>query len=292
MRLPHLLGGHGRDSGWGDAPGDPSVELVRHLSDDALSPSSEATRRMRARAMAAFRQAQLEPRRAPAGLRRGAPIRVRVAMAAAVVASLTLSGTGFAAAESGPGQPFYHTRLAIEAWFLPPSGSEARLDADLDRAQARLDEARQAAARGDWNAEADALGAYAQVVSSISLPPGQAGREQLRQRLAGQVASLQSLQAGAQAGTISQVSLAIEEVEALLVSAGGPAPTSGGGRPEASPTNGSGGQGGQSGDKGSGGPNESSGPNVGPSPSPSANGSPGGKGPGGSGQGGPGGPGQ
>jgi hypothetical protein len=295
MKLPKLLGGRGHGSDWDDPQGEPSVELMRHLSDDALSPSAETMRRMQAGAMAAFRQAQVERREAPSRLRHTAPIRFRIAMAAGVVALLTVSGAGLAAAESGPGQPFYRTRLAIEAWFLPPAGSDARLAADLDRAQARLDDARTAAAGRDWNAEQDALGAYVQVVSSITLPRDQAARDQLRQRLTEQLATLASLDAGAQPGTDTQVRRATEDVEGLLESAGGPSlPTPGGG-PQASPSNGQGGQGGQSGGNsggnGSGGPNESSGPNVRPSPSPASNGGPGGKDPGGSGQGGPGGPG-
>jgi hypothetical protein len=305
-----------RDRGWGDDAGDPAVRRMGELAEGPLSPDADALARMRSAAMAAFREASVAEkvgaatvvpvaRAAAPRVRRAAPLRFRFAAAGLAVALLTVAGAGFAAAESGPGQPFYRTRLAVESLFLPPAGSDARLDADLDRAQARLDEALAAASRHDWNAEADAMGAYVNVVASMSVPGDAAAAERLRLRLDQQLASLERLDAGAQGGALQEVGRAIDSVDSVMRRAGGspgPNPTGSPNGQQANPTPApsSGGQGGQAsgGSQGAapspgGGPTGSTGPmgsGQGGAPSSGQGGGPGPDGAGGTGQGGPGGP--
>jgi hypothetical protein len=129
---------------------------------------------------------------------------------------MLIAAGGVAAAESGPGEPFYRVRLDAEALFLPPPGSDARLTADLDRAQARLAEAQQAASSGNWNAEADALGAYSEVVGSMALSGTPTNLEAAETRLRSQLENLVRLQSGAGGDAPAGVSRAIDEVDALL----------------------------------------------------------------------------
>jgi hypothetical protein len=309
-----------RDRGWDDDAGDPAVRAMSGLAEGPLSPDADALARMKSAAMAAFREANAASAADAASLapsarvvstevRRSAPRRFRLAAAGLAVALLTVSGAGFAAAESGPGQPFYRTRLAVESLFLPPAGSDARLDADLDRAQARLDEALAAASQDDWNAEADAMSAYVDVVASISVPGDAAAVERLRLRLDQQLLDLQKMR-GAQGGAGQEVGKAIDSVDSVLRRAGGsPSPgpmgSPGGGQANPTPEPSSGGQGGQGGQDGqsggggqgtapssSGGPMGSTGPmgsGQGGAPSPGQGGGPGQGDAGGMGQGGPGG---
>jgi hypothetical protein len=317
----------GRDRGWNDDAGDPAVRSVGELAEGPLSPDADALARMRATSIAAFREAAgtagaAKKAGAPAVVpaarsvaadgRHGAPLRFRFAAAGLAVALLTVSGVGFAAAESGPGQPFYRARLTVESLFLPPAGSDARLDADLDRAQARLDEALAAASRSDWNAEADAMGAYVDVVASISVPGEAAAAERMQQRLGQQLASLQQMHVTAQGGARQEIGRAIDSVDSVMRRAGGspsPGPMGSPNGQQATqtpaPSSGNqGGQGGQGGPSGGGSqgamPSPSSGPmgSTGPmgsgqggASSSGQGGGPGQGGAGGAGQGGPGGPG-
>jgi uncharacterized membrane protein YgcG len=219
LRLPWRRRVDEPEQAWEPAPvDDETVALLERYAAGPLSPGADELNRGRTAAvaayaasdvMAALRQARPRPRRA-----------VRYVAAAAAMAVLMLSGAGIAAAESGPGQPFYRTRLAIEAWFLPPAGSEARLDADLDRAQARLEEAVRAAAVSDWNAEADALGAYTDVVASMSVPQDTASQERVRNRLGQELGTLQDLAAGP-GSAAGQASRAVQSVNDLLAGSGG-----------------------------------------------------------------------
>jgi hypothetical protein len=289
MKLLDWLPSARRDRGWDDVPGDPTVRRMDELATRALSPDEETLARMRANATAAFRDAAAsrEAARIRPIVRPAAPRRLRFAAAGMAVALLAISSVGVAAAESGPGQPFYRTRLAVEALFLPPAGTDARLDADLDRAQARLADATAAASRGDSNAEADAVGAYVEVVVSIQMPGDAAAVERLREWLGRQLAELQRLRGSAQGGVGQEVGRAIDSLDSLLRRAGGPPgsnPTgspSAGTNPSAKPSNtGQGGQGGQGGQA-----SPSAGGAV--SPKPAGSGAAGSPQPAGSGQGGP-----
>ena len=132
------------------------------------------------------------------------------------VAILTLSTVGFAAAQSGPGEPFYHLRLGIETVNQPPAGSQSRLDDDLARADARLAELAAASAAGNWSAAADAANAYADVVAGLTLPQDATTRVQAQARLHGQLAQLQQLRAGSMGSATAALDKAIAAVCSVL----------------------------------------------------------------------------
>jgi uncharacterized membrane protein YgcG len=243
--------------------------LLERYAEGPLSPDEASLARMRAKTMAAFRASRgtesPQPVAAAASARPLLRRRQVLAVAFAVVV-LTLSTVGVAAAASGPGQPFYRTRLAVEAWFLPSAGTDARLTADLDRAQARLNETSQAAAAGDDNAAADAMGAYLDVVDSISVPDDEASRQQLQRRLGEQLATLQRLRGRAHGQAAGEMDQAMDRVGWLLGGSGGqrgPGATGADGGPQASPggagASSGGGSGSGGGQGGQGGPNQSPG---------------------------------
>lgn len=93
------------------------------------------------------------------------------AVAVGLVAVLALGGT-VAAAESGPGQPFYGLRLTIESLTLP-SGGTARTQALLGQLDRRLAEARAESAKGDANGVSDAVRAYLATLDQINGGIGQ-----------------------------------------------------------------------------------------------------------------------
>jgi hypothetical protein len=162
-----------------------SVEVIRRLeayADARLDPSVAATTRMRAAVMAAaHRQAALiaadgaaalalapvevAPDRAP-GDRRwiGAWRRPIAAMLAGTLTLGILAGTALA---TRPGGPLYQARLWTEAANLPAAGL-ARAGAEVDRLQARIDEAEAAAMAGDARGVVAAIDAYAVIVSEAA----------------------------------------------------------------------------------------------------------------------------
>ena len=90
-----------------------------------------------------------------------APRRLGLAMGIAVLAGGALGGTAFAGSQAGG--PLYAARLWIETMTLP-ADAEARLHAEIARAQTRLAEVAAALARGDAPAAEAALTAYARIV--------------------------------------------------------------------------------------------------------------------------------
>ena len=132
------------------------------------------------------------------------------------VAILTLSTVGFAAAQSGPGEPFYRFRLGIETVNQPAVGTESRLDADLARADARLAEITAASAAGNWSAAADAASAYADVVAGLTLPQDATTRAQAQARLYAQLAQLPQLRAGSRGSATAALDKAIAAVSSVL----------------------------------------------------------------------------
>jgi uncharacterized membrane protein YgcG len=262
---------------WQEDPDDPTTRLLKEYAAGPLSPDEAALDRMSATARRAFLEARLARTAAPVAAHARPRAHLRLA-AAFSVALLVLASAGLAAAESGPGQPFYRTRLSVEAIFLPPAGTDERLAADLDRAQARLGEASRAAAAGDSNAEADAMGAYADVVSAMVVPDDEAARLELEQRLGQQLPELEALRGHASGKTAAELDRAIERVRQFLGGSGpqaSPTPTGAGSGPSATPSHGAG----SSSDSG-----PESTPSGGPGPGSSA--SPGGQGGGGQGSGG------
>lgn len=138
---------------------------------------------------------QEDPRRAVDGAR-PAPRRSARTWRWAVVIATVLAlavGTSLAAAAAGPGQPFYHLRLALESVTLPPQGT-ARIGALLGHLDTRLAEARQASARGDHAAVADALAAYEATLSTLTDTVATSGADQsVLDQLARHVAILEGL---------------------------------------------------------------------------------------------------
>jgi hypothetical protein len=241
---------------WADDPADVgTTQLLDELARGPMSPDRETLDRMGTRLRAEFAQRSAERAATGAGVeRRALPLRLRPAAVLASVAILAVAGTAAAATESGPGEPFYHARLTVESLFLPSAGTDARLAADLDRADARLSEAQVAFAAGDWNAASDALGAYGEVVRSMAILAGTDSGARAIARLGEQLAVLTRLEAGAQDGAALQLGRAIDDVDALL--GGGSSRPGGTAVPSptgAGPAQTPGGQGG----------NESSGPNSG-----------------------------
>lgn len=159
---------------------DPVERELAGYARDALTPDAAAMRGIRE---ALRREAQTRPRsgapRAPdlrvlaggAGatpaaptrrsLRRGSSRRAVSALVAAALAGLVVGGTVLASAR--PGGPLYAARVWLEQVTLP-ADPDARLEAEIARAQTRLAEATEAGAAGDRSAIQAALDAYARIV--------------------------------------------------------------------------------------------------------------------------------
>ena len=158
-------------------------ELSRRLeafADTRLSPSLSGTSRMRTTVMnAAHRRATLlAADRAfetvadtAAAVPALAAERSRLAsrawrrpMAALAAGALMLALVGGTASAANAGGPLYAARIWIEMANLP-AGALARADAEIIRLNARLQEARQAYARGDEPAAEAALTAYSVILT-------------------------------------------------------------------------------------------------------------------------------
>ena len=90
--------------------------------------------------------------------------------ASAALLGLAVVAVGTVAA-SGPGGPLYGARLWVETLTLP-SDAGARASAELDRLQARVDEATAAAASGNGSAVTAALDAYQQTLAGAFAAAG------------------------------------------------------------------------------------------------------------------------
>lgn len=198
---------------------------------DSLSPDEVVMTRMRASVRAAFAESATARRTTVTGnADAGADAQTdaprwgwlqsrnrRLGFAAVcVVATLTLSTVGVVAAESGPGQPFYRLRLGIESVNLPQVGSQDRLDADLDRADARLADIANEAAASDWSATADAANAYRDVIAAIVLPADMSVKGPAVARLNVQLTRLEQLRAESHGPATPALDLAIEALCKVL----------------------------------------------------------------------------
>ena len=85
-------------------------------------------------------------------------------MAALAAGALMLALVGGTASAANAGGPLYAARIWIEMANLP-AGALARADAEITRLDARLQEARQAYARGDGPAAEAALTAYSVILT-------------------------------------------------------------------------------------------------------------------------------
>lgn len=217
---------------------------------ERLFPTDDATMsRTRGRIVAAARAASLDTAPAPSGLMRRAPARRWAAPVAALAACLVL-GAGVAAAQDGPGQPFYPVRLALESWSLPPTGTTARWSAELGYLGTRLQEVQAATARGDEVGATAALDAYADQVDALSAEakgPG-ADAAQLAARLDGDRIVLAGLPDAASAA----VKAALQHVGQAQQSLASPGNGNKGGNGPAGSGNSNGGGSGGSGGSGNG----------------------------------------
>ena len=162
-------------------PGDREIERrLRAYADERLSPSVAAATRMRAAVMtAAHRRAALieaeatvptTASRRVAGAATGHRAWRRPLMAFAA-AGLTLGILAGSALAARPGGPLYEARLWTEVANLP-TDVVARAKAEVERLEARLDEARQASAAGDGPATEAALEAYSSIVVEAAAGSG------------------------------------------------------------------------------------------------------------------------
>jgi hypothetical protein len=194
---------------------------------DSLSPDAAVLSRMGGVVRAAFLQSgpnedvAAETRLATAsgsgslgGLHWGRGRR-RTLAALCAVAVLTLTSASFVGAESNPGQPFYRVRLSLEAVRIPFQQPADPLQSMLDSADARLADVEREAAVKDWNAAADATGAFDDVIASIS-PPTNDTAAAASQRLGAELSRLEHLRLTSGAPETAALDKAIEAVSRLL----------------------------------------------------------------------------
>lgn len=102
--------------------------------------------------------------------------RLGASLTAAVFAGLIVGSSAFATSRAGG--PLYEARLAIEALALPAE-SAARVDSQIEAAQARLADAVEAAGRHDPAATTAALAAYDRVIDELLSADGNAAERAL-----------------------------------------------------------------------------------------------------------------
>jgi hypothetical protein len=225
----------------------PTDELIARrftaYADLRLSPTPEATARMRARVMeAATARIAVPAVRAqePVSLvayrsRFGGRSRSLAALMAAALSVLLLAGVAFA---SSPGGPLYGVRLWVETVALP-SEPGARADADVDRLDARLDEAVGAARSGNGSATAAALAAYRDILEDALTAAGkiEARNERLEAALARHQVVLATLLGYAPEPARDALERAIERSDQAVEGIGAGGGSNGNGnRPVAHPT--------------------------------------------------------
>jgi hypothetical protein len=148
------------------AADDPIAVRLEQLAAQLAVPKDDLAR-IETVVVARFRESiGAETRSAPRLRVRPGWFRFRTALAVGLAAVLVLLSVAAVGAASGPGQPFYHVRLAVEDLTLPPPGSPDRLSAQVRLLAARLAETQAAAEQGNAGAVADAADAYAQRVQS------------------------------------------------------------------------------------------------------------------------------
>ena len=161
------------------------------------------------------------------------PLRGSFAAVAFLVVALAVAGG--VAAGSGPGGPFYEPRLWFEDLTLP-SDPVAREAAQLAHLEARLDEAREAAASGNGPAVTAALDAYQRTADAAMEAAGSdlSRREHVAAALGKHVAVLRALVSSVPARASDAIRQAVERteirIEQILAT---PPPNPG--KPEATP---------------------------------------------------------
>lgn len=91
----------------------------------------------------------------------------RRVLAVGLAAALALASVAVVLGETGPGQPLYRLRLQIESLGLPSIGSQARLQAQIDRSGQRLAELTAAGESGDVAATDDSASAYLEALQGL-----------------------------------------------------------------------------------------------------------------------------
>ena len=165
-----------------------------------LSPTAQATARMRARVMREARlaiAAQTQTLPAVTSIERHSVRRRTVArrgVGLLLAAGLATGMAGGAMAASQAGGLLYPTRIWLETLTLP-SDSGNRADAEIKRMNDRLAEVAAAAARGDRQAVAAALAAYQQIADQafVDALGDTAATERLQVALDRHVAVLQAV---------------------------------------------------------------------------------------------------
>jgi hypothetical protein len=154
-------------------------DLERQLARYArvrLDPTPAQSRRARTAVLEAAWRRRLEvPEGARAARRWHGPFsawsarRVAASLSAAVLAGLLVGSTAFATSRAGG--PLYEARLAFETLTMP-TDPEARLEAELAQAQARLADVVEAAGHGDDGGIAAALAAYGRSLDDLEALSG------------------------------------------------------------------------------------------------------------------------
>lgn len=191
MNLLRIL--RSRDAlSWHDDGRDPLTDALRAL---AAEPTDAAARVERNRpvireAFVRFNAARTPPRVA----RPGMPWFRTPRLAPALVAGVLLVGLAVGGvAASGPGEPMYPLRLGVEELLLPAKGP-ARLQAQLDRLDRRLDETADALGSGDTRGAEAAVQAFERIASQLASGTAPGGDVQASvDRLSLQVRRLEQL---------------------------------------------------------------------------------------------------
>jgi hypothetical protein len=178
-------------------------ELLSRYAVERLSPTPGQLDEVRAATMRTYlaRVGHDRPRVVPR----------RLTYAVAVAAVLAVVGT-VGAAESGPGEPLYGLRLAIDSLTLPGQGA-ARSGALFALLEQRLAEAREANVRHNESGVADAVRAYQDTLAELDWDVGGPYDAALAAGLRRHVSALQDLLGDAPALTEASVQQALEQAQ-------------------------------------------------------------------------------
>jgi len=221
-----------RQDDWGD-DGELQARLDAYAAS-RLEPDSAATARTRATVMVQAHSilgaARVTGDVTGPGLFRRLFRRPALAASAALL-GLAVVAVGTAAA-SEPGGPLYGARLWVETLTLP-SDANARAAAELERLQARVDEATAAAASGNGAAVTAALDAYRQTLADASAAAGgDLTREQhLSAELGRHLVVLEALAGGVPTNAQAAIDQAVQRTEGRIKAIIG-APGQSGGTPK------------------------------------------------------------
>jgi hypothetical protein len=210
---------------WGDDGGlGPALDAYARERLDADPQRAARTRinvmaAARARARARQEDTAATPRRAAAGRRWWGSLPRLLRSPALAGAGLLIAAilAGGAMAATAPGGPLFGARLWIEELQLP-AAPEARTEAQLDRLEGRLVEARTAAERGDIGAVEAALESYRYTAEDalVAASDVENRRQVVEERFARHVAVLEALADRVPERAAEAIRAAAERTEARL----------------------------------------------------------------------------